>query len=247
MNLQTTGLLLLSVLGIHHQGLAQARLVPSTTLLANYVVTTEKQNSNWYMWQDSAKRELATITTTIQPGFQGDKVLIVQKIAMKGAPGTWVDTTVALQKTMAPIYHSSFNGQRNMVLAFNGQRIEGYYKNQKDGIVTLVNDQMSEPYFDSNIYPHLIRFLPLKAGYQATIPIYDFNPRQHGLLFARVTDVKETMLTDKNGQKIPCYAVQVTDDLSPDSQTTHYIAKKDRAVVKLELVAGSRRMSIEAQ
>ena len=247
MKRQSTVFLLLSVLGILHQGMAQVKLVPSTTLLANHVISAEKQNSTWYMWQDMIKRELATITTTIQPGYQGDKVLVIQQIVMKGAPGTWVDTTVALQKTMAPIYHSSFNGQRNMSLAFNGQQIQGYYKNQKDGTITPIKDQVNEPYFDSNVYPHLIRFLPLKTGYQATIPIYDYNPRQHGLLFARVTDVKETTLTDKNGQKIPCYAVQVIDDLSPESQATHYIAKKDRAVLKSELTAGSRRMTIEAQ
>ena len=78
---------------------------------------------------------------------------------------------------MAPIvYHSSVNGQRTMSLSFKNNRIDGYYKNHRDGTLIDIHDQVNGPYFDSNIYPDLIRFLPLKTGYRATIPIYDFTP-----------------------------------------------------------------------
>ena len=67
------------------------------------------------------------------------------------------------------------HSQRDIGLKLNGKDVGGYYKNHKGHTLTKVQDKVDTPYFDSNIYPHLIRFLPLKTDYQAVNPIYDFN------------------------------------------------------------------------
>jgi hypothetical protein len=245
MKRQSILLLLVIILAVQQQGIAQNKLVPSTSLITNRTIQAERQTATWYLWQDTTRREIGTVTTIIDPAFQGNKVLVVQQIALKGSPAAWADTTVVLQSTMAPVYHSSFNGQRNMVLRFDGKQIDGYYKKQQDPVATSVHDQIDEPFFDSNFYPQLIRFLPLETGYQAVIPIYDYNPGKHGLLFARIVDVREMALKNKTGQETPCYAVRVSDDISPESQMVHYISKANRALLKSEIVIGTRRMSIE--
>jgi len=225
-------------------GIAQQKLIPSTTLLTTPLSKPEKQTSTWYLGQGSARRALAAITTTIRPQYQADKILIIQEIAMNGTSNTWIDSTIALQATLAPVYHSSYNEQRDMVLHFRGSQVVGYYRNKQDQLTTRVQNQLTEPCFDSNLYPHLIRFLPLRTGYQALLPIYDYSPKKQGVLLARVVAVTETVLTSQ-GQATPCYVVQVSDEISPDSQATYYVAKADRRLLKSELLIGGRRMSIE--
>jgi hypothetical protein len=237
-------LAMLMLLVVTFECVAQHKLTPTNSLLGSLVIKPEKQVSTWYLWQDTTKRAMATITTTIQLDDQSDTILIIQEVAMKGASSPWVDSTIARKTTMSPIYHSSYNGQRDMVLRFSNDRVSGYYKNKQSQTTTQVDDQIKEPYFDSNLYPHLIRFLPLRTGYQAQLPIYDFNLNKHGLLSARVLSVTETILTD-NGQQTPCYVVRVIDDISPGSQATYYVAKADRKLLKSKLLVGGRRMSIE--
>ena len=45
---------------------------------------------------------------------------------MKGAPSDWTDETSAKLPKLAPVKHSSFNMQRDMVLNF-GKEVTGYY------------------------------------------------------------------------------------------------------------------------
>lgn len=55
-------------------------------------------------------------------------------------------------------------------------------------------------YFNSNSYPVMIRFAPLKENYTAEISIFDYNPNaKKGLIKAYILDVKNI---DLNGRKM---------------------------------------------
>ncbi len=77
-----------------------------------------------------------------------------------------------------------------MVLKFE-KVVTGFYNVKMKQKNTIIKDRTLMEYFDSNLYPFLIGWLPLKEGYTQNISIYDYNPTAKiGVLKARVTEVK---------------------------------------------------------
>ncbi|MCE7072584.1 hypothetical protein LZG74_19870 [Dyadobacter sp. CY327] len=243
-----TGLGTFLVSFLYSQSLcAQTILFPSDSLVSAELVKYQKEEMVWYLHKDSQKSAIADIETTINPDYENTRMLVVQQVKMNGSPKVWCDTTVVDRITLSPIYHSSFNSQREMVLNFAGREITGYYKTLADNQIMNIEDTVRARFHDSNFYPHLIRFLPLKAGYQARIPIYDFNPKKHGLLFATITRVTDGGAAIDSQEAIPCFVVEVIDEIAPHARSTYYISKKDRRLIKSDISVGEKRMSIESR
>jgi hypothetical protein len=132
---------------------------------------------------------------------------------------------------------------RDMVLNFGQNKATGYYLDKKSQKKDLVDEKISTQYFDSNSYPALIRFLPLKEHYSAEIPIFDYNPAaKKGVIKAYIEDVTSGEL---NGKKV--WILKTTDDIQ-DRKTisTYFIDKSTREVLKQEIDAGGRKMVIES-
>jgi len=156
----------------------------------------------------------------------------------------WVDSTIAQLSTLKPIRHSSYNLQRDMVLNF-GSSITGYYNDKVKNEYTIINDTAKYAYFDSNLYPILLEWLPLKLGYTQDISIYDYNPSAKiGFFKASVQEVKDgTYSTIKSGT-MEVWIVVVTDEIS-NGVSTYYIDKKDRKLWRQEINAGGRQMLMQ--
>jgi hypothetical protein len=162
---------------------------------------------------------------------------------MKNSNADWTDSSIALKKSFKPVYHSSYNIQRDMVLRFD-RAITGYYFDKQKSKKIEVADTTAVDYFDSNLYPYLIRLLPLKEGYIATIPVYDFNPNgKKGILNVFVKKV-ESGLLKSNDENRAVWIVTVTDELGLDnnSSSTYYIGKQDRKLLKQEINSAGRKM-----
>jgi hypothetical protein len=145
-------------------------------------------------------------------------------------------------ETLAPVYHSSYNMQRNMALNF-GKVVTGFYLDKAKQQFSLISDSSSETYFDSNIYPLLISWLPLKDGFTKTISIYDYNPAgKRGVIRANITGVKSGLLENR---ETPVWIVTVTDEINnmPGSSMIYYIGKSDRKLWRQEINAGGRKLS----
>lgn len=194
----------------------------------------------WFMIQDGTEIPIGKFKTTIEK--KEELTYIITRVKMNQLSSSMIDSTVIKTSTFHPVYHSSYNQQRDMVLKFD-KNVTGYYLDKKTGAKSEISEEIKESFFDSNFYPQLIRFLPLKKGYKKEISIFDYNPRAKiGLMKATIKDVKESTV-DFNGQKKNVWKVITTDDISNNSSTvTYYIEKSTRELLKQEIEMGDRKM-----
>jgi len=226
--------------GIHAN--AQTKLEPGKNSFQAKWITNEQYDMKWYAVKDTMKIELATIGTNVAKGKKN--VTIVTEVRMKSNPAPWIDSTVADISTLQPIMHSSYNAQRDMGFSF-GKIVTGFYNDKIKKTNTVVSDTMTAAYFDSNIYPSLVRWLPLSEGYTCNIPIYDYRPNKSGLIYAYVKKVESGTYTAKNG-KHDVWLVTVHDEISndADSYSVFTIDKADRKLWQQEIVMTGRKMMI---
>jgi hypothetical protein len=166
---------------------------------------------------------------------------------MKNMKTPWVDSTVAKLKTLMPVRHSSYNLQRDMVLDF-GKIVTGLYHDKIKKNKTFIKDTTQREYFDSNLYPVLIGWLPLGNGYKQEISIYDYNPTgKIGVIKASVKNVSgSTYQTERNGVR-NVWVVTVSDEIGNDENavSTYYFDKVDRKLWKQEIEANGRKMLMQ--
>ena len=221
---------------------AQNLLIPSKKSFEKKWVKNSNYEMAWYVLKDTAKFELGKVTTQI---LTDDKNLtVVTKVSMKNMKEPWVDSTVAEIKTLKPIRHSSSNMQRDMVLKF-GKVVSGFYNDKMKKNNSIISDTTKSDYFDSNLYPALIGWLPLNNGYKQDISIYDYNPSAKiGIIKASIQNVSSsTYKTDKNGIR-NIWVVTVSDEIG-NGVSTYYFDKVDRKLWKQELDANGRKMMMK--
>jgi hypothetical protein len=175
---------------------AQKVIVPGKKSFQKKWIVPEQSTMVWHGIRDTSTFEIGKVVITIAP--KGNELLVINEVKMKHSKSKWIDSTSANLATLQPIHHSSYNMQRDMVLNF-GNPISGYYNDKLKKQNTTIHQAVDSPYFDSNLYPTLVRWLPLKEGYTSTIAIYDFNPAAKiGLLKAYVKEVKSGTYQSKN-------------------------------------------------
>ncbi len=204
-------------------------------------IRDDQYSMKWYSVRDTMRNELGKINTTVS--VKDGRIYIVTDVVMKKATGSWLDSTVADARTISPIYHSSRNARRHMAIYYD-KTITGYYQDNISGKTDQVHDEISSPYFDSNIYTSLLAWLPLQAGYKATIPVYDYNSAQkHGLVNIVINGVKEEKYTMPDNSSVDVYVLDVMDGII-ESPSTYYISKKDRQVLKIVASFGPAKMEM---
>ena len=207
------------------------------------LIKSETSEMNWFMLQDTLKVQIGKVQTEIQR--KKKKIYIITTVHMTQSPTKWVDSTVVGTQNFEPKYHSSYNQQRDMVLKF-GKKITGYYLDKKTETKTVISEESKTSFFDSNFYPQLIRFLPLKDGYSNTISIFDYNPSAEiGVITATIRNTEETTLKF-NGKERQVWKVVTTDDISNNTAIiTYYIDTSTRKILKQEIDFGGRKMVME--
>lgn len=224
---------------------AQNLLVPGTKSFEKKWVRDDSYEMTWYAFRDTSKIEIGKVS--IQIINNRKNVIVVTQINLKNMRGPWIDSTIADAQTLKPVYHSSYNMQRDMVLIF-GRIVTGYYKDKTKNSFTLIRDTATIDYFDSNLYPTLIRWLPFRDGYKQDISIYDYNPAGRiGVLKAFVKDVKSGTYETKRSGKRNVWIVTVSDEMGggQGSTSTYFIDKADRKLWKQQMDAGSGKIALE--
>jgi hypothetical protein len=239
--------LLLSILVVIAPSLANAQniLTPSKKSFNKEWVKNSNYEMTWYALKDTAKFEMGRVTTQI---LTNDKILtVITKVSMKNMKAPWIDSTVAELKTLKPVRHSSYNMQRDMVLNF-GKVVTGFYNDKMKKKNSIISDTTESDYFDSNLYPILIGWLPLHNGYKQNISIYDYNPTAKiGIIKASIHNVlSSTYKTDKNGIR-NVWVVTVSDEIGngENGVSTYYFDKVDRKLWKQEINANGRKMMMK--
>lgn len=221
----------------------EAPLSPQNNPSNMSFIENESSVMTWFMLKDSLKIEIGKVHTHIQK--KKSKVYIITTINMKQSSSKWIDSTIVEIKNFKPIYHSSFNQQRDMVLNF-GNEVTGYYLDKKTGTKTLISEKTTKSYFDSNFYPQLIRWLPFKDDYSTIISIFDYNPTTKvGEITATVKNTTKTSLKF-NEKERQVWKVEVTDDISDNSTTSiYFIDTISRKILKHDIAFNGRKMSME--
>ena len=227
------------------QSSGQAPLTPGRNAFEKSWIKNETSSMAYYAYRDTTRMEVGRVETEVK---RFDRtVLVITRVSLKGAKEPWIDTTTALLSTLAPVYHSSTNGQRDMFLHF-GLGVTGFYHNKRSGEQARLSDTTKGAYFDSNLYPFLIRWLPLKEGYKKEIFIYDYNPSgRKGVMKAFVQKVTSgTLETQRSGPR-KVWVVTVRDEISGDVRdtSTYYIDKKDRRLWRQDIKSGQQQMRLQ--
>ena len=225
--------------------IAQTTLIPGKKSFDKKWIKTQTYQMKWFALKDSAKFEMGSVSTQI---INDNKYLtIITRFNMKNSKAPWEDTTVAEIKTLKPIRHSSYNMQRDIAINF-GKIVTGFYNDKTKQQNTIISDTTTSEYFDSNLYPALIGWLPLNGGYKQDISIYEYNPSgKIGVIKATINDVKSgTYQSSLSGTK-NVWVVTVTDEIGngKDDFMTYYIDKTDRRLWKQEINAGGRKMLMQ--
>jgi len=233
--------LILLIIGSANFFSAQNLLSPSNVKLDSKYIQEESSEVSWTMENAGSKIEIGKVTTEFKKLNKKD-LLLRTTVKMKQSPEAWVDSTIVKISDFQPVYHSSFNSMRNMSLKFNKNKVTGYYLDNKTQKKDTINEATTTVYFDSNSYPALIRFLPLKDNYSTEISIFDYNPTsKKGVIKAYIEKVEKS---EYNGKQV--WIVKTTDDIQDrKTESTYYIDLDSRKVVKQEINAGGRKMIME--
>ena len=236
---------LLSILTIvSFTATAQNLLTPSKESFEKKWIKNSTYQMTWYTLKDTAKFEMGKVTTEISTGKKN--LIVVTQVSMKNMKIPWIDSTTANVKTLKPIKHTSYNMQRDMVLNF-GKIVTGIYNDKMKKSSSIISDTTKVDYFDSNLYPILIGWLPLDNDYNQDISIYDYSPSKIGVIKASVKKVTSgTYQSDKNGLR-NVWVVTVSDEIGngENGVSTYYFDKEDRKLWKQEIDANGRKMMMK--
>lgn len=230
-------LLLISSVNLFSQKL----LTPANSTIDPKLIKDETSEAVWYAENAGTKIEIGSIITELKKLNKTD-LLIKTIVKLKQTPDAkWTDSTIVKTANFQPVYHSSFNMMRDMVLKSGKTKVTGYYLDKKSQKKDQIEMDAAD-YFDSSSYPMIIRFSPLKENYTADLSIFDYNPNaKKGLIKAYILDVKKT---DYNGKKV--WTVKTTDDIG-DKKTivTYYIDPETRKILKQDIDMSGRKMTME--
>lgn len=226
-------------------GNAQTNLVPGKKSFEKKWIKREAYRMTWYALKDTAKFEIGEVSTQISTDKKN--LILVTNVNMKNMKTPWIDSTIANIATLRPIHHASYNMQRDMSLNF-GKIVTGFYNDKIKKQHTVISDTTTKDYFDSNLYPALIGWLPLKEGYKQDISIYDYNPSAKiGVIKASINEVKSGYYESIKSGIRNVWVVTVTDEIGNGENgiSTYYIDKDDRKLWKQEINVGGRKMLMQ--
>lgn len=201
-------------------------------------IKNEEYQMNWFAVRDTVKMEIGKVFTKVTKTKNTLKVTTTAK--MKDKPD-WVDETIAELPKLKPVKHTSVNTQRDITLNF-GKQTTGYYLDKTGDKKTDINEKTDGDFFDSNLYPQLIRWFPLKENYKTEITIFDYNPiTKAGILKASITNTIKGIYANKS-----VWIVTVTDGISQNKViNTYYIDCETNQFLKQEIDMGTRKMLLE--
>lgn len=164
------------------------------------------------------------------------RVLRVQKLLVKGRAMS-VDSAIITLNAFEPIYHAGTNPRRNIRLRYHyaSGKVKGSYLLKKKQLTHKIDQNVASPYFDSNVYEMMLRFLPLKPGLKAKFPAYAYESKEkHGVHWYNIPKVE----LGKYNQKV-CYVVTIKNNQG--QETNYWIDQFNRTLYKYEITMPNGR------
>lgn len=210
----------------------QTLLTPGPAVFDKKYIKNGTYEMACFTLANGQQMEVSSFTVTISSNNKTLSVYTAMK--MNNAPEVWRDTSVADITTFKPVYRSSFNPQREMVLHY-GNEVNGYYYDKKLRKKTVVNEQSGHTFFDGYAYPYLLGMLPLTSGYKNDLAVYEFKPENKtNTKRARIEEVKSNLYTSNVTGEHKCWQVTVFEEATNDYYN-YFIDKETRRLWKIEI------------
>ena len=146
-----------------------------------------------------------------------------------------IDTSIDNCDNLSPVFHAGHNSSGYMYLNFRKSKVTGEKYFLKNDSLFIINNDMQGGYFDSNMFQVILRLLPLKKDYKASIPYYEFESGGYVLYKAKVIGDEE-FRTEEGGTK----NVWILETENGKSTSKFYITKDTREVIKMITIRSSK-------
>lgn len=225
-------------------GWSQQVISPNKNLVNKKFIHNQHYQMEWTMLKDTSRFTVGLVDTKV--GVTGDKIQVITTVKMKSSPSSWIDSTIVKTADFSPVYHASYNAQREMAIEF-GTEIKGFYHDKTSGKKTAIAQQVEPGYFDSNFYPMLINWLPLKTGFKADLNIFDYNPNgKTGVIKAHILNVSEGKYRTKNSGDRKVWIVEASDEISSaGGKSIYQIDQITRQLYLQRITMGNRIMEMK--
>jgi hypothetical protein len=222
---------------------SQQIIAPKKNVAEKKWIYDQSYQMKWTMLKDTVRFDVGIVDISVK--VTKKTVLVITEVKLKSTSSSWIDSTIVQKSDLSPVYHSSYNVQRDMALHF-GKNVTGFYRDKQTGNTTQIVHDVKPGYFDSNFYPMLINWLPLSPKLIADINIYDYNPTgKSGLLKAQIVEVTQGTYQSSKSGKRKVWVVKVSDEIGINgSSTISYIDQSTRQTYKQHISAGGRTMEM---
>ena len=222
---------------------SQQIIVPKKNVAEKKWIHDQSYQMKWTMLKDTLRFEIGIVNIGVR--VTKKTALVITEVKLNSTPSSWIDSTIVQKSDLSPVYHSSYNVQRDMALHF-GKDVTGFYRDKQTGKTTQIVQDVKPGYFDSNFYPMLINWLPLNPKLIADINIYDYNPSgKTGLLKAQIVGVTHGTYQSSKSGKRKVWVVKVSDEIGVNGTSTiSYIDQSTRQTYKQHISAGGRTMEM---
>lgn len=148
-------------------------LLKSSTIIMEY---SSSQNGSALSLVGNYKIEVAYSAQTLD---------VKTTLSFKNKNTPWTDHFVTDASSFKPISVASQRSDRSLNLNF-GNEITGSLQDHNRGTKTTIKEKSKGSYFDKSIYPFIIPALPLKEGYKATIPVFDYEALDNNKKYSNI-------------------------------------------------------------
>ena len=214
----------------------QTKILSGDLTIDKSFLNSETYTMGYSIKQNGTYIEIGNYETKISIDNQRFDVKTI--LAFHKSDILWKDHFVAETNTFKPISsNSDRSGDRTITLNFSNS-ITGEFQNNKTGKKTSIKENRKEDFFDISIYPFILKALPLKSGYKATIPVFDYEALDVNKRFCNIVikEVKTDLyISDLTGEH-SVWKVSVYEE-STKHNFQYYIDKTSRKIWQITIVS----------
>ncbi|HEU4472462.1 MAG TPA: hypothetical protein VFR58_15320 [Flavisolibacter sp.] len=231
--------LILCLLLFAHAAITQDILPPGHSSLDRKLLKEGRSEMGYYMMSGRQMVEICTFEIEIKSDTRALSIFTNLRFIQSG--DQWIDTIVSDINTFKPIYHSSFNKDRDYVLRY-GKEVTGYHYDKQLKKRTAIKDATTESFFDGYAYPYLLGLLPLAPGYKKDLLAYEYLPQNNKhVKTAHIEEVKNSVFTsDLTGQH-KVWQVSILEE-STNNRFDYFIDKETRKIWRVDIFSKGQHL-----
>ncbi len=219
---------------VNFQGLPQNKITPGDTSIERAFLKSEVYNMAYSIKQNGTYFEIGNYETRIT--VEENQFNVKTTLEFYNSDILWQDHFVSDANSLKPISSiSDRKGDRIISIRF-ADKITGIFRNDKNGLETPILVENTDNFFDISTYPYLLKSLPLKSGYQARIPVFDFEAVDANKKFSEVIlrEVKSDLFVSDLTGEHQVWKLDVFEE-STKHNFQYFIDKSNRRIWQINI------------